>query len=110
MEGTGPPEDLRQTFTSPSSGRLARETCRRAPTTSHPLGLGHRAPGAAGDVEWPLSVTDEQELYVNKTELRDAIASHAELSNAQADTDLATLVRSAALPGLKARIARYLGA
>lgn len=34
---------------------------------------------------------------------------YSALSNTQADTDLATLVRSAAQPGLKARIAAYLG-
>jgi enoyl-CoA hydratase/carnithine racemase len=36
-------------------------------------------------------------------------ALYGALSHAQADTDLATLVRSAAQPGLKARIAAYLG-
>lgn len=36
-------------------------------------------------------------------------ALYGALSNAQADTDLASLVRSAAQPGLKARIAAYLG-
>jgi DNA-binding protein HU-beta len=56
--------------------------------------LGHRAPRATGDVEWPLSVTDEQELYVNKSELRDAIASHAELSNTQADKALEAVIAS----------------
>jgi DNA-binding protein HU-beta len=38
--------------------------------------------------------TDEQEIYVNKTELRDAIASHAELSNAQADKALEAVITS----------------
>ena len=40
------------------------------------------------------SRTDEQEIYVNKTELRDAIASHAELSNAQADKALEAVITS----------------
>ncbi len=37
---------------------------------------------------------NEQELHVNKTELRDAIASHAELSNAQADKALEAVITS----------------
>ena len=60
----------------------------------HPLGPGEQAPMPTGDVEWPLSETDEQEPYVNKTELRDAIASHAELSNAQADKALEAVIAS----------------
>ena len=36
----------------------------------------------------------EQELHVNKSELRDAIASHAELSNAQADKALEAVIAS----------------
>src|SRR5215203_2853307 len=60
----------------------------------HPSGLGDQVPLWVGGVEWPVPEPDEQEIHVNKTELRDAIASHAELSNAQADKALEAVITS----------------
>ncbi|MFG5408321.1 enoyl-CoA hydratase/isomerase family protein [Piscinibacter sakaiensis] len=61
----------------------------------------------AEPAEWPGVVAA---LARKADELDDwsRAALYGALSTAQADTDLATLVRSAARPGLKARIARYL--
>jgi DNA-binding protein HU-beta len=61
---------------------------------SHPWGSGGRDRGGRARLNGPLTDIDEQELNVNKTELRDAIASHAELTNAQADKALEAVISS----------------
>ena len=43
---------------------------------AHPSGSGGRDRGGRARLNGPLTDIDEQELNVNKTELRDAIASH----------------------------------
>ncbi len=61
---------------------------------AHPSGSGGRDRGGRARLNGPLTDIDEQELNVNKTELRDAIASHAELTNAQADKALEAVITS----------------
>jgi enoyl-CoA hydratase/carnithine racemase len=85
---------------------LQQETSTFSAEEARAMGFVHRL---AEPAEWSGVVAAAQATAEALDDGARA-ALYGALSNAQADTDLATLVRSAAQPGLKARIARYLGA
>lgn len=84
---------------------LLQETATFAADEAQRMGFVHRL---AEPAEWG-AVIAAAEATADALDDGARAALYGALGNAQPDTDLAALVRSAAQPGLKARIARYLG-